>query len=241
MFMRFYPTDRQEAYRGSPYKERIDRVAQHLADQRYSPAVMAQHLREWLRFTAYVMGRGLRLPLGRRERDVQAYVAQRMTPRPQCQSYSVRSCLSTHFPRRRRARAFPSTRLDCPALPRKSVDAERSRQLSGVLGHPSRLECEDAGATRVAARAVWPMPRVAGRHQRCHDRTSASPTVLLRDPSTSGGHAVDVCSHNAGVSRLGLRSRTRADRPARGSARAPPVSPGRDSRCLERSRSDADS
>ena len=53
MFARFYPTDRQAGYRGSPHKERIDRIAQRLVEQRYLPVVVAQHLREWLRFSAY--------------------------------------------------------------------------------------------------------------------------------------------------------------------------------------------
>lgn len=80
MFARFYPTDRQASYRGSPYKERIDRIAQHLAEQRYLPVVIADHLREWLRFTVYLRKRRLTLPLESRGVDVQAYVAQRVAP-----------------------------------------------------------------------------------------------------------------------------------------------------------------
>jgi len=80
MFARFYPPDRQEGYRGSPHKERIDRIAQHLVAQRYEPVVIAQHLREWLRFTVYLQARRLALPLASRGGDVRAYVAQRVAP-----------------------------------------------------------------------------------------------------------------------------------------------------------------
>ena len=80
MFTRFYPTDRQASYRGSPHKERIDRIAQSLVEQRYLPVVIADHLREWLRFTAYLHTRQLTLPLGSGRGDVQAYVAQRVAP-----------------------------------------------------------------------------------------------------------------------------------------------------------------
>jgi len=80
MFERFYPTDRQASYRGSPHKERIDRIAEHLVEQRYLPVVIADHLREWLRFTVYLHKHRLTLPLQSRKGDVQAYVAQRVAP-----------------------------------------------------------------------------------------------------------------------------------------------------------------
>jgi hypothetical protein len=80
MFARFYPTNRRASYRGSPHKERIDRIAQRLVEQRYLAVVVAQHLREWLRFSAYLQARQLALPLRSREADVQAYVTQRVAP-----------------------------------------------------------------------------------------------------------------------------------------------------------------
>jgi hypothetical protein len=65
MFARYYAgrrsaTDYVQRYRGSPHKARLDHVAASLVAQRYGEAVVAQHLREWVRFTIYVDAQGAR-------------------------------------------------------------------------------------------------------------------------------------------------------------------------------------
>ena len=74
----FFPADRLESYRTSPYKDRIDRIGQRLVEQRYHHEVTAQHLREWLRVTHYLQEQELRLPLALKAPEVEQYVADRV-------------------------------------------------------------------------------------------------------------------------------------------------------------------
>jgi integrase len=78
MFSRFFPADRVESYRRSLHKGRIDHVAGAVVARRYLDEVVAQHLREWLRFTSYLDARGLVLPSDVRAPEVQTYVAHRI-------------------------------------------------------------------------------------------------------------------------------------------------------------------
>ena len=78
MLSSFFPADRLESYRTSPYKSRLDRIGQRLVEQRYHPEVTAQHLREWLRVTEYLQEQGLRLPLALDAPAVAQYVADRV-------------------------------------------------------------------------------------------------------------------------------------------------------------------
>ena len=78
MLSSFFPADRLESYRTSPYKDRIDRIGQRLVEQRYHPEVTAQHLREWLRVTRYLQAQELRLPLALDAPEVAQYVADRV-------------------------------------------------------------------------------------------------------------------------------------------------------------------
>ena len=78
MLSSFFPADRLESYRTSPYKDRIDRIGQRLVEQRYHPEVTEQHLREWLRVTDYLREQGLRLPLTFTAPEVEQYVADRV-------------------------------------------------------------------------------------------------------------------------------------------------------------------
>ena len=74
----FFPADRLESYRTSPYKSRIDQIGQRLVAQRYHPEVTTQHLREWLRVTRYLQEQGLGLPLDLNAPAVAQYVAHRV-------------------------------------------------------------------------------------------------------------------------------------------------------------------
>jgi integrase len=83
MFARYYAgrrtaTDYVQRYRGSPHKARIDHVAAALVAQRYGEAVVAQHLREWVRLTIYVDAHGGVLPSSVHAPETQAYLAQRL-------------------------------------------------------------------------------------------------------------------------------------------------------------------
>jgi integrase len=66
------------SYNASPYKSRIALIRQRLIDQRYLPAVAAEHVCEWLRFTIYLQKRGLSLPQHSRETAAQAYFSRRV-------------------------------------------------------------------------------------------------------------------------------------------------------------------
>lgn len=78
MLSKFVPADRVESYRACPHKSRIDLIGQRLVEQRYLPVVIAQHMREWLRFTTYLQPRGLALPPDSHDAAVKAYIAQRV-------------------------------------------------------------------------------------------------------------------------------------------------------------------
>jgi integrase len=78
MFAGYFFADQIQRYRASPHKSRIDHVAQALVDRRYLKEVMAQHLREWLRFTADCDAHGIALPQTVHAREVDEYVARRL-------------------------------------------------------------------------------------------------------------------------------------------------------------------
>ena len=78
MLSSFFPADRLESYRTSPYKDRIDRIGQRLVEQRYHPEVTAQHLREWLRVARYLQAQEFRLPLALDAPEVAQYVTDRV-------------------------------------------------------------------------------------------------------------------------------------------------------------------
>lgn len=119
MFSRYYAgrstsTDFVQRYRESPHKARIDHVARALVALRYRDAVVAQHLREWLRLTIDFDGRGNSLPSSVHALVVQTYLAQRLphgsASRQRVIRASARLLLETdergHF-RRRIASAVP--------------------------------------------------------------------------------------------------------------------------------------
>jgi integrase len=78
MFAGYYFADQVQRYRASPHKSRIDHVAPALISRQYLKEVVAQHLREWLRFTADCDARGIVLPQTVHAREVQEYVARRL-------------------------------------------------------------------------------------------------------------------------------------------------------------------
>ena len=77
MLASFFPKDRIALYRACPHRERIDLVGHRLVEQRYLTVVIAQHLREWLRFATYLEERELDLPVDSRAPEVQTYITRR--------------------------------------------------------------------------------------------------------------------------------------------------------------------
>ena len=71
MFAGYYFADQVQRYRASPHKSRIDHVAPALISRQYLKEVVAQHLREWLRFTTDCDARGIVLPQTVHAREVQ--------------------------------------------------------------------------------------------------------------------------------------------------------------------------
>jgi hypothetical protein len=98
MFAGYYFADQVQRYRVSPHKARIDHVAQALISREYLREVMAQHLREWLRFTADCDARGIALPQTVHAPEVQEYVARRLSARER-ESAPIRARVGAHFPR----------------------------------------------------------------------------------------------------------------------------------------------
>lgn len=85
MLSAFVPADQVASYQSCLYKKRIDLIGTHLIQLGYVRVVVGQHVREWLRFTAYLETRGVRLPSSRRAPEVQSYLVQRLQP---CRSAS---------------------------------------------------------------------------------------------------------------------------------------------------------
>lgn len=85
MLSAFVPADRVASYQSCPYKKRIDLIGAHLIQLGYVRVVVGQHVREWLRFTAYLVTRGVALPSSSRAPVVQSYLVQRLQP---CRSAS---------------------------------------------------------------------------------------------------------------------------------------------------------
>ncbi len=78
MLSGFVPAAQVASYQSSPYKRRIDLIGAHLIQQRYLRVVIAQHIREWLRFTAYLEIHRGTLPADSRSPAVENYVVERL-------------------------------------------------------------------------------------------------------------------------------------------------------------------
>lgn len=65
-------------YEESPFRARIDHVAQALVDREYQDVVVRQHVYEWLRFVKHLSERGQTLPVDTRSALVRRYVSRRL-------------------------------------------------------------------------------------------------------------------------------------------------------------------
>ena len=112
MFAGYYFADQIQRYRASPHKPRIDHVAQALISRQYLK-VAAQHLREWLRFTADCDARGITLP-----QSVHARGAGARLPTPAArerESAPIRARVGAHLSRNGCPRGVSSPRRDSGA------------------------------------------------------------------------------------------------------------------------------
>ena len=153
MLSSFFPADRLESYRTSPYKDRIDQIGQRLVEQRYHPEVTAQHLREWLRVTRYLQAQELRLPLALDAPEVGQYVTDRViglsASRTRFVWAAVRIFLDAdeHGYCRRRIGQVPQP---APAWSR-----------SAVAEHTTFLRSHRGLAPRTVGKRVWQLTRFA--------------------------------------------------------------------------------
>lgn len=108
MFNGWLSGELRSAYLRSIHKERIDRAGNHLLKLRYVPAVVRQHLHEWVRFVRHFADRDLSLPTSFRDAEVQRYFTVRFpvgsASRRRCIRASIRIFLDIgedgRFPRR---------------------------------------------------------------------------------------------------------------------------------------------
>lgn len=154
MFAEYYFADQVQRYRASPHKPRIDHVAQALVGRRYLKVVIAQHLREWLRFTADFDARGGALPTTVRAREVEAYVARRLPRGSASRRRFVRASV----------RIFLET--DADGMFRRRIGTAVARQVPEWIAPALRTYTtflhEHRGlAARTVHRRVWQLGHVA--------------------------------------------------------------------------------
>lgn len=77
MFSRYFSGEAVLRYQQSPYKERMDRIAQGMVERRYNTFVVIDRLHEWLRFTTYCAQRGLAIPTQIQSAEIQRYARYR--------------------------------------------------------------------------------------------------------------------------------------------------------------------
>jgi integrase len=154
MFADYYFAEQVHRYRASAHKPRIDHVAHALVSREYLREVVAQHLREWLRFTADCDARGIALPQTVHAREVQEYVARRLPQGSASRRRFVRASVRIFLEadadgafRRRVGTAVP------PVLP---AWIERA-----LLAHTTFLREQRGLAARTVHKRGWQLARMA--------------------------------------------------------------------------------
>ena len=154
MLSRFFPADRIALYRGSPLKSRIDLIGERLVELRYRSPVIEQHVREWLRFAAYLEQHAIALPIHSRKSEVEAYVVPRLqTSRSASRARFVRASLRILLEAgeggqfRRRVGTVPQ--------PMPTWVAATVHEYATFLGF------HRGAAPRTIARHVWQLTRLA--------------------------------------------------------------------------------
>ena len=154
MFAHYYFRDQVARYRASPHKPRIDHVAQSLVGLRYLDEVVAQHLREWLRFTTDCDTRGCVVPSGVHAPEVDAYVARRLPYGSASRRRFVRAAV----------RIFLET--DARGVFRRRVGTAVARPLTpwiepAVEAYTTFLHDHRGLAARTVHKRVWQLAQVA--------------------------------------------------------------------------------
>ena len=211
MLSSFFPPDRLESYRTSPYKDRIDRIGRRLVEQRYHPVVTAQHLREWLRVTRYLQAQKLRLPLALDAPEVARYVTDRVR-RAQRQSNALRAGGRTDLRGRRRARILASPHR-AGARAGAGVVGVGSGRVRLVPARPPRVGPADGQHASMAAHTLRDVPR-PGRRDPARGRRTPSRSGFP-DPAADAGrrHAPDLRVRNAQLLSVGRHDGVAPPRP----------------------------
>ena len=93
MFSHYYARDQVSRYQASPHKPRIDHVASRLLARKYLDVVIADHVREWLRFATYCDERGVSLPTTVHVPEVTTYISQRVPHKSASRARFVRAAM----------------------------------------------------------------------------------------------------------------------------------------------------
>ena len=236
MLSSFFPADRLESYRTSPYKDRIDRIGQRLVEQRYHPEVTAQHLREWLRVARYLQAQEFRLPLALDAPEVAQYVTDRViglsASRTRFVWAAVRIFLDAdeHGNCRRRIGQVPR--------PAPSWSGSAVVEYTTFLSSHRGLAPPTVGKRVWQAHALRGVPR-AGRRDpaRRHHAPSHS---RFPDPAADTGrrHAPDLRDDTAQLLPVGRDDRVAPPRPQCGGAAAPSIQAAAPAGCAHRARGD---
>lgn len=154
MLSRFFPPDRVASYRASSLKSRIDLIGERLVELRYLPVVIAQHLREWLRFATYLEQHAIVRPPHSRAPQIEAYVRPRLQT---CRSASrvrfVRASLRIFLD----ADETGGFRRRVGPVPRPVP----SWLAATVLDYVTFLRLHRGSSTRTIAKAAWQLTRFA--------------------------------------------------------------------------------
>ena len=211
MLSSFFPPDRLESYRTSPYKDRIDRIGRRLVEQRYHPVVTAQHLREWLRVTRYLQAQKLRLPLALDAPEVARYVTDRVVGLSDSRTRFVRAAVrifvdaDKHGYWRRRIGRAPRAGA--------GVVGVGSGRVRLVPARPPRVGPADGQHASMAAHTLRDVPR-PGRRDPARGRRTPSRSGFP-DPAADAGrrHAPDLRVRNAQLLSVGRHDGVAPPRP----------------------------
>jgi len=154
MLSRFFPPDRVGSYRACPLKGRLDRIGGRLLQLRYLPVVIAQHVREWLRFTRYLEQHALGVPLHSRDPEVQAYVGARLQA---CRSASRARFVRASLRLLLEADESGQFRRRVGTVPRPVP----SWLATAVHEYATFLRVHRGSAPRTIAKRVWQLTRFA--------------------------------------------------------------------------------
>jgi integrase len=151
MLTQFFPAHCVSAYQASPYRARIDLIGQRLIEQKYLPLVVAQHVREWLRFATYLQKRKLSFPLSNREAVAKAYLRQRVSGLSESRTRVIRASVRMFLEADERGRF--RQRIGGAKRPVAACLSTAARRYAAFLEEHRGL------APRTVSRQLWKLAR----------------------------------------------------------------------------------